>query len=69
MEIPDFVEELELALGITAVKRFLPIQEGDVPKTASDTSALEKWIGFKPKTTISYGIHKFISWYRQYYNI
>ena len=30
---------------------------------------LKSWIGFKPKTTIKFGIKKFVEWYVQYYKI
>jgi UDP-glucuronate 4-epimerase len=48
----DYIEALEGALGISATKQFLPMQLGDVPATAADTSALEAWTGFKPNTPI-----------------
>jgi len=33
----------------------------------NNTKNLEKWIQFKPKTTIDDGIKSFISWYLSYY--
>ena len=36
----DYIEALEKVLGVTAKKELLPMQPGDVPATASDTSAL-----------------------------
>ena len=65
----DFVEELELALGITAVKRFLPIQLGDVPSTHADVAQLESLTGSKPSTPYSEGIRNFVDWYRAYYQV
>ena len=35
----DYIQALENTLGITAIKEFLPMQPGDVPATAADTSA------------------------------
>ena len=63
----DFVEILENNLGIEAIKDFQPIQKGDVIATAADTSALEQWIGFKPKIDINIGIKKFATWYQSFY--
>jgi len=63
----DYIEAVETALGITAEKQFLPMQPGDVPATAADTSALEAWIGFKPNTPVQEGVARFVAWYRQFY--
>lgn len=65
----DFVEELEFALGITAVKNFLPIQLGDVPSTHADVAQLESLTGRKPSTPYPQGIRNFVDWYRAYYRV
>ncbi len=62
-----FIEILEEEIGIKAIKKFEPMQMGDVKSTYADTSNIEKWIDFKPKTELKYGINKFISWYKEYY--
>ena len=62
-----FIKTLEENLGLKAIKDFQPIQSGDVISTESDTTALEKWIGFKPKVDIKIGIKKFADWYKSYY--
>ncbi len=63
----DYIEAIEAALGVTATKEFLPMQPGDVPATAADTSALEAWIGFKPNTPVRVGVQRFVDWYRDFY--
>ncbi len=65
----DYVEALEKSLGIKALKEYLPMQMGDVPMTAADTTAIEKWIGFKPSTSVDEGVQHFVSWYRDYYQL
>ncbi|VCU70114.1 UDP-glucose 4-epimerase [Pigmentiphaga humi] len=65
----DYVHALEEAIGIEAKKNYLPMQPGDVPATAADTSELDKWVGFKPNTPVKEGVRRFVEWYRQYYNI
>ena len=65
----EYIEALESSLGITATKEFLPMQPGDVQATASDTSALEAWIGYKPHTSVTEGVSKFVSWYRSFYDM
>ena len=65
----DYIEAGESALGITAKKTFLPMQPGDVPATAADTSALEAWTGFKPNTPVKDGVARFVAWYREFYGV
>lgn len=63
-----YIEALEQALGITAVKNFLPMQAGDVPATSANTDELNRWIGFKPDTPVGLGVQRFVDWYRAYYH-
>ena len=65
----DYIEAVENALGTTAIKEFLPMQPGDVPATAADTSALEVWTGFKPNTSVKDGVARFVAWYRSFYGV
>jgi UDP-glucuronate 4-epimerase len=64
-----YLEALEHALGRTARRRLLPLQPGDVPATAADTSALEAWTGFRPATPVGEGVARFVAWYRDYYQV
>ncbi len=63
----EYIEAIEQALGITAEKQYLPMQPGDVPATAADTTSLEAWIGFKPNTPVREGVASFVAWYREFY--
>ena len=63
----DYIGALESALGITARKRMLPIQPGDMHSTAADTSALAAWVGFAPATPVGEGVTRFVDWYRGFY--
>ena len=65
----EYIEALEDALGIKAKKHFLPMQPGDVPSTAADTSALNDWISFKPTTQVRDGVSRFVEWYRHFYGV
>ena len=65
----EYVFALEEVLGKKAIIEYLPMQPGDVEATFADTSLLESYIGFKPKTNIKNGIKKFIEWYKNYYQI
>lgn len=65
----DYIAELEGAIGQTATKDFLPMQEGDVPNTTASPDLLERLIGYKPETPISVGVPAFVGWFRQRYNL
>ena len=62
-----YVVEIKIALDVAANKQLMPMQPGDVVATAADTSSLEKWIGFKPSTTVEEGVGRFVEWYRDFY--
>ena len=62
-----FIEVLEQALGREAIRDLQPMQPGDVPATAADTTALEAWTGFRPTTPIETGVARFAQWYRDYH--
>ncbi len=66
-QLLDFIEAIEEATGIKAMKNFIPMQAGDVPATWADTSLLEELTGYKPNTELNEGVQKFVSWYRNYY--
>lgn len=63
VKLMDFINELETALGMKAVKEFLPMQPSDVYETYADTSRLEQEVGYKPQVTLHEGIRKFAQWY------
>jgi UDP-glucuronate 4-epimerase len=67
----DFIGciEIEMALGQSADKRFLPMQPGDVAATFANTDALNNWVGFAPCTQLQDGIDRFVAWYRSYYRV
>ncbi|MBL8331835.1 MAG: NAD-dependent epimerase [Rubrivivax sp.] len=69
VQLLDFIACIERAIGRTAQKNLLPIQDGDVPATYADVEALESWTGFKPATSIQDGIGRFVDWYRSYYRV
>lgn len=63
----EYIQALETALGITAIKNYLPMQPGDVPATAANTDELDAWVGFKPNTHVLIGVARFVEWYRAHY--
>ena len=60
---------LEDCLGKKADKNFMPLQPGDVPATYANVDDLVKDFAYKPNTSIEDGIARFVSWYKEYYQI
>jgi len=69
VELDQFIAAIEKACGRKAQRRNLPMQSGDVPVTYAEISRLNAVTGFSPATSIEDGIERFVSWYRNYYNI
>jgi UDP-glucuronate 4-epimerase len=67
VQLMEFIEAIESALGRSAQKNFLPLQPGDVPATRADVSELAAWTGFRPATPVRVGVERFIAWYRDYF--
>ncbi len=67
MKLMDFIATLEAALGRAAEKRFLPMQDGDVPATYADIGRLDAWVGFVPTTSVETGIARFVDWYFRFF--
>ncbi|MEO7635538.1 MAG: GDP-mannose 4,6-dehydratase [Sphingomicrobium sp.] len=63
------VQLLEQATGRKALLSPQPMQPGDVKDTFADISAIERDLGFAPRTTIDQGIPLFVAWYRDYHRV
>jgi UDP-glucuronate 4-epimerase len=62
----DFIEEIEKNIEMKAIRKYCPMQPGDVVATVADIEKI-KSIGYEPKTNIKEGIARFVEWYRSYY--
>ncbi|MHC4987652.1 MAG: NAD-dependent epimerase [Planctomycetota bacterium] len=69
VELMDFIEAIEKALGKKAQKNMLPIQPGDVPATWADVSDLVEDLKYQPNTPIQVGVERFIAWYKEFYQL
>ena len=65
----DFVEAIEGALGQRATKQMMPMQPGDVPATWADATLIRDLVGPLPRTEITEGVRRFVSWYRECYRV
>ena len=63
----DYIQALEKALGKQAMLDLLPMQDGDVPATEADVTALESDLGYRPRVKVEEGVQHFVDWYRSYY--
>ncbi|MEM1058171.1 MAG: NAD-dependent epimerase [Verrucomicrobiota bacterium] len=62
----DFVATLEAVMGKPAEKVMKPMQPGDVYTTCADTEALEREIGFAPRTPLADGLAQWYDWYQRH---
>ena len=69
VKLSEYIEAIENSLGIKAIQEKLPLQEGDVPDTYADVSALTSLSGYKPDTTVQEGVNNFVQWFKEYYKI
>jgi len=69
VELMDYIEALERALGKVAKKQYLPTQPGDVPNTHADVTEFEAMFGYAPATGVEEGVRKFADWYKNYFSI
>jgi UDP-glucuronate 4-epimerase len=66
VELMMLIGTIERALGREAKKNFLPMQDGDVLATYADVDDLRRDVGFEPKTSLSEGIARWVTWFREY---
>ena len=65
----ELIATIERALGVSAKKKLMPMQPGDVLSTFADVDALRDAVGFRPATPLAEGVAKFVAWYRQFYRV
>ena len=63
----DFVEAIEAAVGKPAIRNYMDMQKGDVPRTFADASLLQALTGYRPQTDVKDGVRAFVQWFRDYY--
>ena len=68
-KLTDFIEAIEKATGVKAIKNLVPMQAGDVQATWADSSLLKNLTGYSPNTDICKGVENFVNWYRNHYKV
>jgi len=69
VQLIDFIRAIEDSVGKKALIEMLPLQEGDVPDTLADSSALEQKVDYKPSVSVEDGVKQFVDWYRDFYQV
>lgn len=67
VQLMEFIETIENAVGKKAEKHMMGMQNGDVVATYANIDALIEAVGFKPATPLKDGIQKFVDWYKAYH--
>ncbi|AWW29069.1 NAD-dependent epimerase [Echinicola strongylocentroti] len=67
VKLLDYIHALEKAIGKTAEKQMMPMQDGDVVSTYADVTDLSEDTGYHPKTKLEDGVRDFVEWYAAYY--
>ena len=67
VQLMDFIEAIERALGMKIKKNLMPLQAGDVPATYADVTDLVEDLHYQPATPVQVGIDRFVAWYREFF--
>jgi len=62
-----FIQIIENATKIKAIKNYMPMQMGEIYKTCANIEKIQKLINFKVTTNLSVGLPLFIDWYKNFY--
>lgn len=69
IDLEDLIASIEKATGIKAIKKFLPMQAGDVVNTYADVKSFTEDFKYKSTVDIDSGINNFVIWFRKYYKL
>mgnify|MGYP001828675678 FL=1 len=67
VQLMEFIETIENAVGKKAKKNMMGMQNGDEVATYANIDALIDAVGFKPATPLKDGIQRFVDWYEEYH--
>ena len=67
--LTKFIETIEKYLGKKAIKKMLPMQDGDIKKTWASISKITKDYNFQNNVSLDQGIKEFINWFKVYHRV
>jgi len=68
VKLMDFITAIEASLDKKAIKKLMPLQDGDVLKTWANIESFKTDYEYTPKVEIKEGVDNFVKWYKAYYN-
>jgi len=66
ISLRTLISELEKAIGKPAIIDRRPAQPGDVERTYADLTRSSSELGYRPRTSLSEGLKRFVAWFREY---
>lgn len=60
--IEKFITEMENCFDVKVLKRYLPMQAGDVPHTWADITELKN-MGYRSSVNVKEGVKRFVKWF------
>ena len=67
--LSEFIAELEKALGIPAIIENEPMKKDDLKETYADIALARREYGFEPKTPLSEGVPRFVTWFKRFHRL
>lgn len=67
VNLMEFIDELEVGIGKPALKNFMPMQPGDVPRTWASQDKLNQIINYKTEVSLNKGLSLFSDWFLKYF--
>jgi UDP-glucuronate 4-epimerase len=68
VELMEFINELEQAIGKKAIVEMKGMQAGDVMTTWANVDDLAENFDYSPDTNLKVGLANFVAWYKDYYS-
>ena len=66
VSLAKLIEELERAVGRTAIIDRRPAQPGDVERTYADLTRSRAELGYESKVGLAEGLRRFVDWFREF---
>lgn len=63
IKLSEMLSAIEQNLDKIAIKKILPMQQGDVQKTNADITKARNLLGYAPRTNFQNGTKKFVEWF------
>ena len=63
------IKLIEKITGTKAIKKFMPIQKGDILRTHSNPNKIKRILDYKSNIKIEEGLARFVNWFKIYYKL